>query len=88
MCLAVPATVLSIDGEQAEVEMSGIKYKANLSLVEDVEVGDAVLLHAGFAIEKLDPEEARKTLELFEEMEKAQGQSLETTPPPAPRVEE
>ena len=69
MCLAVPATVLSIDGQKGTVELSGVRYQANLTLLEDVRVGDIVLLHAGFAIQKLDPEAAAETLALFEELE-------------------
>ncbi|MEM2891590.1 MAG: HypC/HybG/HupF family hydrogenase formation chaperone [Thermoplasmata archaeon] len=67
MCLAVPALVKSIDGQTATVDYGGLTRKANISLVE-AKVGDYVIVHAGYAIEVLDREEAEKTLELFREM--------------------
>ena len=68
MCLAVPGKVIQIENEKAVVEMSGVRYEADLSLLDDVQVGDSVLLHAGFAIQKLDPEAAAETLEMFEQL--------------------
>ena len=70
MCLAVPAKVMEIDGDFAVVDIDGIKRQACLSLLEDVSVGEFVIVHAGFAINKLDLGEARKTLELFDEAKK------------------
>ena len=67
MCLAVPAEVKSIDGHMATVDFGGVKRTANLSLVE-ANVGDYVIVHAGYAIQVLDREEAEKTLELFREL--------------------
>ncbi len=70
MCLAVPARVTALDEQDhAKVEMLGNVMSANLVLVEDVSVGDYVLLHAGFAIEKLSAEDAKETLALFRTME-------------------
>jgi hydrogenase expression/formation protein HypC len=69
MCLAVPAQIRSIEGATGQLALSGNRIEADLSLVEDPAVGDWVLVHAGFAIEKLDPEEARETLDLFASME-------------------
>jgi hydrogenase expression/formation protein HypC len=69
MCLSVPAKVLSIDGEMAVVSVGGTEYKASLQIIENVEVGDYILLHTGFAIQKLDVAEAEATLELFKEFE-------------------
>ena len=69
MCLSIPAEVKSIDGEFAIAYISGVEYKASLQLVNDVEVGDYILMHTGFAIQKLDPEEAQKTLDLFRELD-------------------
>ena len=66
MCLAIPARVLEVDGMRAHVELSGNVLEADLSLVEGAEVGDWVLVHAGFAIEKLDPDDAEETLRFFE----------------------
>lgn len=70
MCLAVPAKVIKIDGELAEVELGGLIRKASIMLVPDVRVGDYVLLHAGFAIQKLDEKEAEETIDLLNEVEK------------------
>ena len=68
MCLAIPMKVISIDGDECFVEAGGLKRKANLALIKDVKRGDYILLHAGFAIEKLRPEEARKTLKILREL--------------------
>ena len=68
MCLAVPVRVLKIDGEKAMVELGGLVRPASLMLVPDIQVGDYVLLHAGFAIQKLDEKEAEETLRLFAEI--------------------
>ncbi|PLX92108.1 MAG: HypC/HybG/HupF family hydrogenase formation chaperone [Desulfuromonas sp.] len=68
MCLGVPMRVEKIDGETATCEIDGVRREASLMMVEGVEVGDFVLIHAGFAIEKLDEEDAQETLKLFREM--------------------
>ncbi len=68
MCLSVPARIEEIEGDTALVQMGGVKYRANVSLIEAPKVGNFVLIHAGFAIQKIDVEEAEKTLSLFEEM--------------------
>jgi hydrogenase expression/formation protein HypC len=68
MCLGVPMRVVSINDEVAVCEIDGVKREASLMMVEGVGVGDFVLIHAGFAIEKLDEEDARQTLQLFREM--------------------
>ncbi len=65
MCLAVPVKVVQIDGQKALVELGGLVREANLMLVPDTRLGDYVLLHAGFAIQKLDAEEAEETIRLF-----------------------
>jgi hydrogenase expression/formation protein HypC len=67
MCLAVPAEIKAIEGHSATVDYGGVSRKANISLV-DAKVGDYVIVHAGYAIEVLDKEEAEKTLEIFREM--------------------
>ena len=67
MCLAVPAEVKSIDGHIATVDYGGVSRKANISLV-DVKLGEYVIVHAGYAIQVLDKEEAEKTLDIFREM--------------------
>ena len=68
MCLAVPAKVLKIEGMTAEVEIGGVKRQARLDMMEDVTVGDYVILHAGFAIQKLDEQDALETLEIWREI--------------------
>lgn len=69
MCLAIPAEVIEIqENDLAVVEAGGAKKLISLSLVDDVRVGDYVLVHAGFAIEIVDEQEAKKTMELFEEL--------------------
>ncbi|KUK14636.1 MAG: HypC/HybG/HupF family hydrogenase formation chaperone [Synergistetes bacterium] len=73
MCLAVPHKVVEINGKEAITELGGIKKKTRLDLLEDVKVGDFVLVHAGFAIEKLNPEEAREILDAWREIEEHQS---------------
>lgn len=68
MCLAIPMQVKSMTGETALCEIDGVKREASLMLVENVQVGDFVLIHAGFAMEKLDPAEAETTLALFRQL--------------------
>lgn len=66
MCLAIPAEVLSIaDDGMATVEIGGVRKDISVALVDGVSVGDYVIIHTGFALSKLDPEEAKETLELF-----------------------
>jgi hydrogenase expression/formation protein HypC len=68
MCLAVPMQIVSIDGESMVAEIDGVKREASLMMLnEEVAVGDYVLIHAGFAISRLDAEEAEETLELMRE---------------------
>ncbi len=71
MCLAVPGLIKSIDGDEAEIDFGGVVRTANISLV-DVEEEDYVIVHAGYAIEKLEEEEAEKSLEAWEEVMEAQ----------------
>ena len=68
MCLGIPARIESIDGTEAKLNLSGNKMRASLDLLIDVKVGDYVLLHAGYAIQKIDEDEAQKTLELLKEL--------------------
>ncbi|BBI99958.1 hydrogenase assembly protein HupF [Ferrigenium kumadai] len=70
MCLAIPARVVQIfDGERAVVDMGGVQKEVSLALLEDVSEGDYVIVHVGFALNRLDPEEAERTLALFAEMD-------------------
>lgn len=68
MCLAIPAEVIEMrDDDMALVETGGVRKLVSLMLLEGVEVGDYVLVHAGFAMEKVDREEAERTLAILEE---------------------
>lgn len=69
MCLSIPAKVISIEGELARVSVGGTEYEASIQMVEDVNIGDYILLHTGFAIQKISAEDAEETLKLFEEFE-------------------
>lgn len=68
MCLAVPMRVVTIAGEVATCEIDGVRREASLMMVDGVEVNDYVLIHAGFAIEKLDEAEAEETLRQMREV--------------------
>ncbi|MDP7420437.1 MAG: HypC/HybG/HupF family hydrogenase formation chaperone, partial [bacterium] len=63
-----PVKVLKIDGKTAEIELGGVKRQARLDMLDDVIVGDYVILHAGFAIQKLDEQDALETLEIWREI--------------------
>ena len=67
MCLAVPGQIVSIEGPQAEVDFGGVLKKVNVSLIEG-HIGDWVVVHAGFAIETMDEEEAQETLKTGKEL--------------------
>ena len=74
MCLAVPVKIVSLDGSHATVDAGGNILPVDLSLVTDAAIGDYVLIHAGFAIQKYDPEDAEETLRLLGEMLDAQSE--------------
>ena len=66
MCLAIPVQIKEIiDENTAVAEISGLKKTISTALLEDVKVGDYVILHVGYALQKIDPEEAQKTLALL-----------------------
>lgn len=67
MCLAIPAKIENIDGNKAEVDIRGLKRSIGLQLMPDAMVGEFVLVHAGFAIQRIDQEEAEETYKLLEE---------------------
>jgi hydrogenase expression/formation protein HypC len=68
MCLAIPAKVIEVDeSNQGRIDYLGTKVKSNFALLEGVKVGDWVIVHAGYAISKLDEEEAQETLSLIRE---------------------
>ena len=67
MCVAIPGEVLSIQPDgTALTDFGGVRRSVSLALVDGVAVGDYVIVHAGFALHRVDPDEARQTLELFE----------------------
>ncbi|TKJ28807.1 MAG: hydrogenase assembly protein HypC [Chloroflexi bacterium B3_Chlor] len=68
MCVAVPLRVKSITDLRAEVEMGGVSRVVSLDLTPEAQVGDYVIVHAGYAIGILDEEEARETLEIFRQI--------------------
>ena len=68
MCLAVPARITALlDNDMAKAEVGGIVKDVNLMLVDGVAIGDYVIIHVGFALSRLEPEEAAETLALFAE---------------------
>lgn len=72
MCLALPSLVTELlDGDQAKVDLGGVTKAVSLALVDDVAVGDYVIVHVGYALTKVDPAEAEKTLALWAEMQEA-----------------
>ena len=68
MCLASPAQVVSIEDQLAVVEIHGVRRQASLMLLPEVKVGDFVLVHAGFAMQVVDQQEAEETNALLDEM--------------------
>jgi hydrogenase expression/formation protein HypC len=68
MCLSIPVKIVSIYGNMADVSAGGAIFKAGLQMIENAKVGDYILLHAGFAIQKISEKEASETIKLFEEM--------------------
>lgn len=60
MCLAVPAKIVALNGLEATVEMAGVRRSANVAFIHEPAVGDYVLLHAGFAIQKWTPDDVRE----------------------------
>lgn len=68
MCLAVPAKIIDRVDMLATVEINGVTRKVSLMLLPEAQVGDFVLVHAGFAIQTIDEEEAKKTMELLKEL--------------------
>lgn len=84
MCLAIPAKVVTIDTDtaMARVALGEINKEISIALLEDVQVGDYVLVHVGYALNKLDREQAERTLRLFAEA----GIAPDPAPDPAPNL--
>ena len=68
MCLAVPAQIKHIASDMAEVDLGGVSLSVGLAMTPEANVGDYVIVHAGYAISVLDEAEALETLRLFEEL--------------------
>jgi hydrogenase expression/formation protein HypC len=71
MCLAIPALIKSIEGQQAEADIEGVTRQVSLQLTPEAKVGDYVLLHTGYAISIIDAAEAEETLKLLRELSEA-----------------
>jgi hydrogenase expression/formation protein HypC len=74
MCLSIPSKVISINGDKAMVSVGGTEYEASLQLLDDVKVDDYVLIHTGFAIQKISEEEAQETLKLVKELDNLENE--------------
>lgn len=68
MCLGIPMKLVKIDGDSGVVNSGGLKKNVNLTLMKNAKIGDYLLIHAGFAIEKIKANEARKTLKAVREI--------------------
>lgn len=70
MCLALPARVISLDasGQSGQVDLGGVRKTVSFALLDEVALGDHVIVHVGYALSRLDPEEAAHTLALFAEL--------------------
>jgi hydrogenase expression/formation protein HypC len=75
MCLSIPAKVLSVEGNTARASVGGAIVNANLHLVDDVIPGDYILIHTGFALQKISEEEALETIRLIDELVKETGEA-------------
>jgi hydrogenase expression/formation protein HypC len=85
MCLAVPVRVVSVLPNQwVEIEVGGIHSRISVALIDGVAVGDYVIVHAGFAISRLDVEEAEKSLALFDEIAGYLGTPVDALHPRLP----
>lgn len=87
MCLAIPVRVVERqDGDDAVVDVGGVRKTISLALVDGVVPGDYVILHVGYAIQKLDTAEAERTLALFTELAASQAEALAGAADPAPQA--
>jgi hydrogenase expression/formation protein HypC len=69
MCLSIPAKIISVEGETAKASVGGAIIKVGLHMVDDVKAGDYVLVHTGFALQKISDREAQETLKLIKELD-------------------
>ncbi len=84
MCLAIPSRIVSIDGDTAIIDVDGVRREASLLLLEDPQINDWVIVHAGFAIHKIDEVAARESLRILKEtvaeLEAASGERIDYSP--------
>jgi hydrogenase expression/formation protein HypC len=69
MCLSIPAKIVSVNGDMAEVSAGGTLFRAGIQMIENAKKGDYVLLHAGFAIQKISEADAEETIRLLKELD-------------------
>jgi hydrogenase expression/formation protein HypC len=74
MCRSIPGKVIEIDGNMAKASVGGTIVNAGLHMVDDVKVGDYILIHTGFALQKISEEEALETLKLIKELQNPDNQ--------------
>lgn len=87
MCLSVPARIVELEGSLATVDVMGNRREADVSLVDEPRLGDYVLVHAGFAIQKMTAEDAAETLKLWEEIASLESGELRATSHELPEEE-
>ena len=81
MCLAIPARVVEVrPNQQAVIDLAGVRKEISIALIDEVQVDEYVIVHAGYAIGKLDAEEAQRTLDMFNELEQAQSSQMSAAP--------
>lgn len=73
MCLSIPAKILTVDGNTASASVGGAVVRTSLHLIDDVHPGDYVLIHTGFALQKINEEEALETIRIIEELQQDQN---------------
>ena len=79
MCLAVPMKLVEIGDDTGIAELGGVTREVNLGLLEGINIGDYIIVHAGFAIQKLDKEQAEETLDLLRELAGNEGMAGKPT---------
>ena len=77
MCLGIPAKIISINGNKAKVDVGGTEYTAGLHLVENIDIGDYIILHSGYAIEKINEQDAKSSLSLIQEIKRKENSQKE-----------
>ena len=82
MCLAIPSRITKIENDMALIDVDGVQRQASLLLLEEVDVGDYVIVHAGFAIKRIEAGEAEETLALLREAAAAFDAGGEPNPSP------